>query len=394
MIRKWPRAEQPLDEYMIEVQKQVAAAVMEEEVVELCGERHTPNPNRRYQRSGYHVGAIRVRSEWVPMQIPRVRDVQTGKAKPLQSYRRLRELSEKQQTRLVKSIFHGISQRNFEQVARECGESFGLSAATVSRIFQKRTMQILKEFEARDLSDQQVVVVMLDATQIRNKPILICVGITEAGAKTVLGFAELATENAVAVESVLERLIQSGLHYEQGLLFVIDGAKGVHRAISTVFGGYAQIQRCTQHKRENIKGHLRCEKKKSSVERQLNAVYFGEPAYRKAKQELNTLQEELEKDGYPAAARSLEEGMEDTLTLHRLGVSANLRPYLRTTNIMESINATVKERFRKIRRWNHSEQCHRWVVLGLLEAETKMQNIPRKGDLAKLKKALMEHVAP
>lgn len=127
------------------------------------------------------------------MQIPRVRDVQTGKAKPLQSYRRLRELSEKQQTRLVKSIFHGISQRNFEQVARECGESFGLSAATVSRIFQKRTMQILKEFEARDLSDQQVVVVMLDATQIRNKPILICVGITEAGAKTVLGFAELAT---------------------------------------------------------------------------------------------------------------------------------------------------------------------------------------------------------
>jgi len=133
---------------------------------------------------------------------------------------------------------------------------------------------------------------------------------------------------------------------------------------------------------------VRCEKRKSSVERQLNAVYLGEQTYSEAKQELETIQEQLENEGYPEAARSLEEGMEDTLTLHPLGVHQNLRPCLRTTNIMESLNATVKERYRKIRRWNNSEQCHRWVVLGLREVETKMQNLSFTEEMIELQKAL------
>ncbi|MDE2771082.1 MAG: transposase [Bacteroidota bacterium] len=103
--------------------------------------------------------------------------------------------------------------------------------------------------------------------------------------------------------------------------------------------------------------------------------------------------QQLEKDGYMEAANSLSEGLEDTLTLHRLGVRAELRTYLRTTNIMESLNAMIKERYRKIRRWTSSEQCHRWVVMGLLEVETKVQNIPLTEDLAKLQKALREQVS-
>jgi len=143
-------------------------------------------------------------------------------------------------------------------------------------------------------------------------------------------------------------------------------------------------------KRENIKGHLHCENKKTSVTRQLNKVYLGQYGYSQAKQELETIQEQLEKDGYVEAAKSLAEGMEDTLPLHRLGVQQNLRTCLRTTNIMESLNA---ERYRKIRRWNHSEQCHRWVVLGLLEMENKMQTIPFTEELMELQKALMEQVS-
>jgi len=294
--------------------------------------------------------------------------------------------------RLVNLVFRGLSQRNYKQATRECAESFGLSAATVSRIFQVRTKQILHDFEARDLSEQKVVIVLMDATKIRNKHIMICVGITETGTKIVLGFAELFTENAEAIEGVLARLIQRGLRDDQGLLFVVDGAKGIHHAIAAVFGEYAHIQRCTQHKRENIKGYLRCENKKNSVARQLNKVYLGAHSYSEAKQELEAIREQLEKDGYTEAAGSLAEGMEDTLTLHRLGVHADLRACLRTTNIMESLNATVKERYRKIRRWNHSEQCHRWVVLGLLEVEKKMQTIPFTEELLELQKALLEQV--
>jgi len=265
-----------------------------------------------------------------------------------------------------------------------------LSASTVSRIFQTRNKQILHDFEARDLSERRIVVVLMDATKIRNKHIMICVGVTETGTKIVLGFAELSTENAEAIEGLLARLIQRGLRYEQGLLFVVDGSKGIGHAITAVFGEYAHIQRCTQHKRENIKGHLHCENKKTSVARQLNKVYLGQYGYSQAKQELETIQEQLEKDGYMEAAKSLAEGMEDTLTLHRLGVQQNLRACLRTTNIMESLNA---ERYRKIRRWNHSEQCHRWVVLGLLEVENKMQTIPFTEELMELQKALMEQVS-
>jgi len=387
--------ERSLDDYMIDVQKQVAAAAIEREVEELCGARyvHQSGHKKRFQRWGTYWGSIRIRSEWVPMQIPRVRDTQTGKEVQLKTYQRLRQLSEKQKRRLVNSIFCGLSQRNYKQVTQECADSFGLSAPTVSRIFKDYTAQILHDFEEMDLSGQRYVVVMMDATKIRNKHIMICVGITESGTKTVLGFTELHTENAEAIERLLERMIRRGLRYDQGLLFVVDGAKGIHSAITTVFGDYAYIQRCTQHKRENIKGHLSNDKKRSIVERQLNKVYLGEHSYSEAKQELEDIQEQLEKDGYTEAANSLLEGMQETLMLHLLKVTTELRLHLRTTNIMESLNSIVKERYRKIRHWTSSEQCHRWVVLGLLEAEDKVQNIPLTEDLKQLQKALREQVA-
>ena len=264
---------------------------MEQEVNQLCGGRnvHVSKSTRRYQRAGTNPGAIRIRSEWVPVQIPRVLDAQTGQAKPLKSYHRLRTLSEKQEIRLVDLVFRGLSQRNYQQVTREYAESFGLSASTVCRIFQARTAQILHEFEARDLSEHRFV--MMDATKIRNKHMMICVGITETGTKIILGFAELTTENAEAIEGLLERMIHQGLRYDQGLLFVVDGSKGIHCAITSVFGEYAHIQRCTQHKLENIQGHMSCDKRRNLVERQLNTVYLGQQTYTEAKQALETIQQ-------------------------------------------------------------------------------------------------------
>ncbi len=393
ILDRWP-PEMSLDEYMIHVQKIIAMAAMEREVDSLCGARYTHGgpSNNRDQRYGFNPGAIRIRSEWVRMQIPRVRETQLQQARQLESYQRLRQLCPQQKTRIVKMVFGGLRQRTYKQATQECAESFGWSASTVRRIFKEHTVEILHDFEQRDLSGPRYVMVMMDATKIRNKHILIGVGITESGCKTVLGFTELHSENAQAIPRLLERMIWRGLHYDQGLLFVVDGSKGIHSAITTVFGDYAYIQRCTQHKRENIKGYLRNDKKSSVVERQLNKVYLGEHSYVEAKQELKDIEQQLEKDGYLEAARSLREGMEETLTLHLLKGTTELRPHLRTTNIMENLNATVKERCRKIRRWNNSEQCHRWIVLGLIEAEEKMQAIPQNEDLNQLQKALREQV--
>ncbi len=139
-----------------------------------------------------------------------------------------------------------------------------------------------------------------------------------------------------------------------------------------------------------MKDHLSREEDKNAFERKLNAVYFREQSYDETRQELEATQEQLDTNGYTEATTSLVEG---TLTLHRLGVHMNLCACLRTINIMESLNATVKERCRKIRRWNNSEQCHRWITLGLLEVETKVKDIHMKEDLNKLQKALREQTS-
>jgi len=241
ILREWPM-EQSLSEYMLE--QWVAEASMEQEVKELCGGRHVQvAPSKRgYQRRGSNPGAIRIRSEWVSVEVPRVREAGSGIEKPLKSYQRLRQLSKKQEMRIVNLVYRGLSQRGYKQAIQECAESFGLSASTISRIFKKRTTALLHEFETMDLSAQRYVVVMMDATKIRNKHIMICVGITEAGMKKVLGFAELSTEKAEAIEGLLARMIQSGLCYDQGILFVVDGSKGIRSAITAVFGEYAIVQ--------------------------------------------------------------------------------------------------------------------------------------------------------
>jgi len=146
---------------------------MEIEVNELCGKRHIQiDPEkRRYQRRGSNSGAIRIRSEWVAIDVPRVRDFRSGQEKSLKSYQRLRQLSKKQELRLVNLVYRGLSQRNYKQSVQECAKSHGLSASTVSRIFTRLTTEMLHDFETMDLSGQSYVVVMMDATKIRDKHI-------------------------------------------------------------------------------------------------------------------------------------------------------------------------------------------------------------------------------
>lgn len=384
---------QDLHDYLDEVQKLMAMEAIAQEVELLCGARYARDTvhGGRYKRWGTNPGSIKIRSERIPVQVQRVQDTETKQARPLRTYRLLHRPTEKQQEEVTERIFLGLKQRDYERVAREFADSFGLSASSVSRTFQAHSAQVLREFEERDLSQATYVALMLDATNFKDRHVLICVGITDAGDKQVLGFVELTSENAEAASGLLEDLVRRGLRYEQGLLCVMDGAKGLRKAVQQVFGDYVQVQRCTWHKRENVLGKLERQKDQAAVKRQLNEAYNQE-TYDEAKTCLMSICEALQCEGHQRAANSLLEGMEETLTLHRLGVDKELRRSLRTTNIMEHLNSQLKASLRRIKRWVHSDQCHRWVAMALKEAEPRLKPIEHQDQLRALSATLLEQV--
>ena len=269
-------------------------------------------------------------------------------------------------------------------------ESYGRSASSNSRVMKETGIQALKEFEAKDLSEDTYVILMLDGTHMRGHHIIACAGITEDGEKQTLGVIEASNENANAVAGLLENLVERGLRYDQGILCVMDGAKGIHKAVCQVFGEYAQIQRCTWHKQENVTNKVP-RKDREAVKSRFNEA-IEKDAYTEAKQELTDLGTHLDTQGHHKAANSLREGMEELLTLHRLGVGKELRKRLRTSNIMENLNGLLKGSVGKVKRWVNSNHCQRWVAMGLIEAEPRMRKIPETGQLAALQKALLEQV--
>ena len=151
----------------------------------------------------------------------------------------------------------GLSQRDYHRVARMCLDSFGLSASSVSRTFQESSAKTLEAFEQRNLASETYVALLIDGKYLQERRIVLCAGITAEGNKRILGFVETATENARPIADLLEDLIARGLRYDEGLLCVIDGAKGLRKAIKDVFGPYAQVQWCPWHNRENVVGHLK-----------------------------------------------------------------------------------------------------------------------------------------
>ena len=385
--------QQRVRSFMDGVKLQAALEMMVEEVEELCGEPHKQDDIQegRYIRWGYNPGSIAMDSGRVKVRVPRVQDTQTGKARPLESYRALHRPSEQEQARLTHSVFQGMAQREYAKLEKEYPGGFGWSSSSVSRRFQECTARVLKQFESRDLSQDLYVVLAFDGTHSRGRQAIICTGITAEGKRRILGFVEAASENAEAVGGLVENLVDRGLRYEQGILCVIDGSKGIHKAVREGFGPYVQIQRCTWHKRENVVSKLSREEDRDEVRKELDRAY-NQDSYLDAKQNLVDLTNHLDCEGQHKAANSLREGMEETLTLHRLGAGKELRESVRTTNMMEHINSCLKKRVRKVARWVNSNQFHRWVVMSLVDTEPRLKKFEYPDQLAHLQKALLEQV--
>ena len=374
-------------QHHLELARIFVGELLEEEVEEKAGKRYS-HDDRRFSRWGKNPGSVRIGDEKLPIPVPRMIDTETEKTCSPERYHEMKQLpamSEKMQ----ETILLGLSQNDYERVASKFVDGFGLCQSAVSERFVERSAKALEEFETRPLEEVDLVALIMDAKHVAGKQMVVALGVTVEGKKIPLGFAEASTEHHEPVEGLLRDLIDRGLSFDQGILTVTGGARGLHKAIRETFGEKALIQRCQWHKRENIVGYLPKGNRKK-WRRKLRRAY-RKLTYEEAKAALTELHAELEQINR-SAARSLEEGLEQTLALHRLGVFEEVGRSLKTTNAIENLNSLVGEYIGNVKRWHHSEQRARWFALGLLEAEQRMNRIAGHEDLPKLRDALQREL--
>ena len=230
----------------------------------------------------------------------------------------------------------------------------------------------------------------MDGKTFADQEMIIALGVTIQGHKIPLGFVQAASENERVCRQFVDSLIHRGLQYHQGLLCLIDGSKGLYSALTKALSGYVAIQRCQWHKRENVIAYLP-KTQQSEVKKALQSAYDMD-THKEAKAALYALKPSLALMN-ASALNSLEEGLEETLTLHRLGLMPQLKQSFRTTNCIESLNAMIAQRTRNVKRWNNSDQRYRWLATALLDIEPRLRRIKGFRFLPTLRLALRNHLA-
>ena len=335
---------------------------------------------KKYRREGGQPGRYRWGGQWgsvclsdqkVAVRVPRVRDAVGKKAVPPPSYQGLQDPRRAHDLALVK-VLKGLSCRDYASCVEAVPETFGLSASTVSRRFQRSSMKKLQELAERDLSGYDLVAIFLDGKTFGEDEMVIGLGVTITGQKVLLGFVQTATENEKVCTEFLRSLVERGLKFAQGILVVIDGAKGLRKAVANVFSDRAAVQRCQWHKRENVLDYPPKEKR-PTFRRKLQSA-CEQPTYAQAKSALMKVRSELAQLNQSAVG-GLDEGLEETLTLHRLGLAKELGRSFKTTNGIENLQSLVEQRTGKVDRWRNSEQKQRWLATTLLDIEPRRNKV-------------------
>lgn len=343
---------------------------LQSEVQELAGVRYRrdDNPHKRW---GSNLGSVYLGDRKHSIRVPRVRNQTIGEEVPLKSYQALQS-DEGINNQTLAQVINGISTRKFEKAAMQIPSAFGIQKSSVSRKFIQASAKQLKAFQDRDLKDHEIIVIFMDGKSFSENEMIIALGVTLSGQKIVLGAIESGTENGGVCRDFLNQLKERGLQTEEKILFVIDGAKGLRKGIETVIGKQAIIQRCQWHKRENVVAYLPKSEQKR-FRKKLQKAYEQE-SYQHAKQKLYTVRKALQLIN-ESAVRSLDEGLEETLTLHRLGLFEQLGVSLKTTNCIESLNSQLEQYTRRVRYWKNSNQRQRWVATALLEIEPSLRRV-------------------
>ena len=362
--------------------------LLHQEVRMLAGERYQRD-GRCAVRWGRQRSSVYLADQKIPVIAPRVRDLVANQEIPLKSLEHL-QIPRSMDEGLFLKVLKGLSCRDYRECAEAVPQAFGLSSSTVSRRYIRASAKRLKEFFSRRLEGYDFVALVLDGKRFAEDEMVICVGITAQGKKVILGFVQTATENEKACSDFLRELVGRGLRYDEGILAIIDGSKGLRKSVESVMGESAVIQRCQWHKRENVVAYLP-KQEQETMRRKLQAAY-EQPTYESAKGSLLKIRAELKMMNL-SAVKSLDEGFEETLTLHHLGLFKELGTSLKTTNLIESINAGLGQKTDKVDYWKNSEQKQRWVASALLDIEPRLRKIKGYKHLPRLKEILKNRMA-
>ncbi len=360
-----------LESLALELGLLVASGLLEDEVTRLCGPRYQRRPGRSHTRYGRQRGVATLAGQKVAIQRPRVRHTDGRGERPLEIYARLQS-PDAMPRAVLRRMVRGVSTRDYAGVVDLARDGFGVAKSSVSRDFVRASAADVQALAERRFEGQRFPVVMIDGVEYAGQTMIVALGITEDGSKRILGLRQGATENAGVCVALLEELQARGLDTSRPTLLVLDGSKALHAAVTRVWGDRAVIQRCQVHKRRNLKAHL-AEKHHAELDRHLAAAYQAVD-YEKARASLETTAKWLSRLN-PDAAASLREGLEETLTVIRLGLTGPLRRTLCSTNPIESALSVTQRVTARVTHWRDGDMRQRWCVAGLLRAESKFRRV-------------------
>jgi len=302
--------------------------------------------------------------------VPRVRNKRHKREVSLETYRKFQTPYAADEKVFLK-LLNGISTHRYRETSELVPEVFGISASSVSRKFRRWSAAHLKRLMSRRLDGYDIVAVFIDGKAFARDGLVIALGITIDGGKVVLGIEQMNAENSRSVGQFIDKMIERGLNYENGLLVVVDGSKGIIKAVREKFAGYALIQRCQYHKKENVVSYL------SPAQQKLWRIRLGQAYnadnYKEAQEGLSQLHKELSLIN-PSAAASLAEGKEETLTVLRLGLPQLRRSFV-STNCIESVMSQLGQYTDKVDRWRNGQHIQEWAASGLLRMEAGMRKV-------------------
>jgi putative transposase len=371
----------------------VLTELMAEEVDDVVGPKGRHDAGRAAVRHGHEAGSVTLGGRRVAVQRPRARASDGSGEMKLATYEYFADRDPLSAV-VMEQMLAGVSTRRFVRTREPVGQDVvdaerSASKSAVSREFVGRTGEHLKALMARSLGDVRLAALMLDGIELKGRCCVVALGVTTDGVKLPLGLWDGSTENKRVCVELLSDLVDRGLDCDQGVLVVLDGGKALRAAVDTVFGQML-VQRCVRHKERNVLDHLP-ERDRPAVKRRLRAAWKLSD-HRAAIERLQALAGELA-HSHPGAAASLREGLEETVTLQRLGVHQQLWKTLSSTNPIESMIGICRATSRNVKRWQNGDMCLRWTAAGMLEAERQFRKIIGYQHLAQLALAVERDVA-
>ena len=370
-----------LFELMVQSGLQVLDALLEEDRTALCGLRYAHHADRHASRAGTVSSEVVLGGRKVAMQRPRVRA--EGREVPLPTFQAVAQ-ADPLNRRVVEQMLVGVATRHYARSLESVPAgvvSRGTSKSSVSRRFVAKTTAQLRAWQSAPLDGLDLVALLLDGVHVGEHCLVVALGIAADGQKHALGLWEGATENTAVCQSLLANLQSRGLRTDRSLLVILDGAQALHKATRAVFGAAALIQRCQVHTLRNILDHLP-ERQRPWVQAIVRRAYLATDV-KTAMRLLTNLAKHLD-DHYPSAAGSVREGLDETLTVLTLHLSARLQRSLATTNAAESLLSRTRHVKRNVKRWRGGQMMLRWVAAGVLEAVKGFRRVKGCADMPRL----------